>query len=66
MSLQDLWEMMSFGGNESYCSSGMSTNAININTAGRNAVSSSGNIWHGPETFELAVYHSELAFSMLP
>jgi hypothetical protein len=35
MSLQDLWEMMSFGGNESRCSSGMSTHAMNINTAGR-------------------------------
>jgi len=66
MSLRDLWEMMSFGGNESCCSLGMSAHAININTAGRNAVSSSGNIRHCPETFELTVYHSELAFLMLP
>jgi hypothetical protein len=44
----------------------MSAHAININTAGRNAVSSSGNIWHRPETFKLTVYHSKLAFLTLP
>jgi len=54
--------MMSFGGNESHCSLGMSTHAMNINTASRNTVSSSGNIWYHLETFELAVYHSKLAF----